>query len=83
MPNFTDISSLFPASTVRNTSGRYVESLRPLMTPKNKVILVDDGSLDGSAELFQQLMPTRTAQSREQRSSSHANRAIEVAHGEL
>lgn len=84
MPNPCDISVIIPCFNGAKYLPTLVESLRPLITPKVEVVLVDDGSLDGSAKLFQRLLPEAICLTQENQGLGAArNQAAKAAHGEF
>jgi glycosyltransferase involved in cell wall biosynthesis len=52
-----DVSIIIPCFNGSKFLPKLAESLRPLLTDRVEIILVDDGSTDGSPELFQKLLP--------------------------
>src|SRR5438105_6455080 len=52
-----DVSVVIPCRNGAKYLPKLARSLRPLLAPNVEVIFIDDGSTDGSGELFQRLFP--------------------------
>ena len=79
-----DISIVVPCYNGAKYLPKLADCLKPLLTPRVELILVDDGSTDGSAELFQSLLPEAICLKQENKGlGATRNRAVEIARGEF
>jgi len=79
-----DVSIIIPCHNGARYLPKLAASLRPLLTPQMEVILVDDGSTDGSAGLGQRLLPEAVCVTQTNRGlGATRNRAAEMARGEF
>ena len=79
-----DVSVVIPCWNGARYLPKLVGSLRPLLAPNVEVIFIDDGSTDGSGELFQRLFPEAVCVQQPNRGlGATRNRAAKLARGEF
>jgi glycosyltransferase involved in cell wall biosynthesis len=79
-----DVSVVIPCWNGARYLPKLAASLRPLLAPNVEVIFIDDGSTDGSAELFQGLLPEAVCVQQPNRGlGATRNRAAMLARGEF
>ncbi len=78
-----DVSVLIPTHNRAHTLGRALDSVLAQTLPAAEIIVVDDGSADGTADLLARRYPAVRCLRQSNHGVSHArNRAIEAAGGE-
>jgi glycosyltransferase involved in cell wall biosynthesis len=79
-----DVSIVIPCRNGARYLPKLAGSLGPLLAPNVEVIFIDDGSTDGSGELFQRLLPEAVCVQQPNRGlGATRNRAATLARGEF